>query len=325
MDEPPIAVAVVSWNTRGLLERCLESLRPDAESGLAEVWVVDNASDDGSAELVAREHPWTHLIASEANVGFGPAVNLVAARARAPWLAVANADVVVRPGTLRALLEAGRGDPAVAAVAPKLVGPDGSIQHSVHRFPTIRLGAVHGLGLHRIVPRLGQRFLIPGCWDRDVEREADWAHGALLLVRRSEFDRIGGFDESLWMYAEDLDLCWRLKRSGRRLHYTPAAVAEHREAASTEQAFGAAKERRWMAMTYLWLIRHRGALATRAIAALNLAGAAARVAVATPAALRGDVEARTSRSRARRYAALHAIGLGSRRRMERAASRERST
>lgn len=320
MGEAPIAVAVVSWNTRELLGRCLESLRGDAERGLAEVWVVDNASDDGSAQLVERELPWVRLIASQVNLGFGPAVNLVAARTRNTWLAAANADVAVRPDTLRELLEAGSRDPAAAVVAPMLVGPDGAVQHSLHRFPTARLSAVHGLGIHRIVPGLGDQFLIPERWNRGVGREADWAHGALLLLRRNDFERVGGFDESLWMYAEDLDLCWRLRRAGRHVLYAPQAVAEHHEAASTEQAFGWAKERRSMAMTYLWLIQRRGPIAARAIAALNVAGAAARLALAAVGRLRGDADCDRARWHARRYVRLHAIGLRSRRHLERVAA-----
>ena len=105
----PVTVVVVSWNTRELLCACLESLRPDAEAGLADVWVVDNGSTDGSREAVSERFGWVTLECPDSNLGFGPAVNLVAARTEAPWLVAANADTAVAPGAIRALLDAGDG------------------------------------------------------------------------------------------------------------------------------------------------------------------------------------------------------------------------
>jgi N-acetylglucosaminyl-diphospho-decaprenol L-rhamnosyltransferase len=125
-----VAVAVVSWNTRELLRGSLESLRPDADAGLAEVWVVDNASSDGSAEMVRSDFGWTRLLPLDENVGFGAAVNRVATQTGAAWIAPANADVAVEPGALRALVEAGERDAAAGAVAPRLILPDGATQHS---------------------------------------------------------------------------------------------------------------------------------------------------------------------------------------------------
>src|SRR5919109_4551083 len=108
---PMVTVAVVSWNTRDLLDRCLRSLEPEVDRGLAEVWVVDNASTDGSAEMVRQRFPWASLMASEENLGFGRAVNLVAGNTSSQWLAIANADIAVRPGAIDALLEAAAHDP----------------------------------------------------------------------------------------------------------------------------------------------------------------------------------------------------------------------
>jgi N-acetylglucosaminyl-diphospho-decaprenol L-rhamnosyltransferase len=95
----PVAVAVVSWNTRELLAGCLRSLAPEADAGRAEVWVVDNASSDGSPELVRDEFPWAQLVASDENLGFGRAVNAVAERTESDWIAPANADA--KPSSMR--------------------------------------------------------------------------------------------------------------------------------------------------------------------------------------------------------------------------------
>src|SRR3954452_2855659 len=97
---PLVSVAVVSWNTRELLRRCLESFAAEVDAGRCELWVVDNASSDGSPELVRERFPWVRLVASKENLGFGPAVNLVARQTSAPWLGVANADIALRRGAI---------------------------------------------------------------------------------------------------------------------------------------------------------------------------------------------------------------------------------
>src|SRR4051794_39097820 len=129
--DPLVTVAIVSWNTRELLRRCLESL--DRRPG-CEVWVVDNESSDGSIEMVRNDFPWVRLEALAENVGFGGAVNLIAARTSSPWLAIANADVALQAGALDALLAAAAADVKAGALAPRLVLPDGSTQHSVFSF-----------------------------------------------------------------------------------------------------------------------------------------------------------------------------------------------
>ncbi len=240
---PLVTVAVVSWNTRDLLRRCLESLAAEVASGRCEVWVVDNASTDGSAELVRDEFPQVRLEASDDNLGFGPAVNLVANRTQAPWLAIANADIALRSGALDALLDAARDDPGAGALAPRLVLPDGSTQHSVFGFPTVPSALVIASGAGRALRPLGESSLLVGMFDADRPRRVPWAIAAFLLVRREAWDAIGGFDEHQWMYAEDLDIGWRLARAGWATRYVPGAHVEHESSASTEQAWGEGKSR----------------------------------------------------------------------------------
>ena len=268
--EPLVAVAVVSWNTRDLLRDCLRSL---AGQSLAEVWVVDNASQDGSAAMVAQEFPSVRLVASERNLGFGPAVNLVAAQTAAPWIAPANADVELRPSALRALLDAGERHPRAGILAPRLELPSGETQHSVYAFPTIPFTARFNLGFHR---RVGDRLCLEGFWDPSRERDVDWAIGAFLLVRRAAWDAAGGFDQGQWMYAEDLDLGWRAARAGWSTRYVPSARVLHHASAATTQAWGDERTLRWLRSTYAWMLRRRGLIRTRVTAAINVAGAYAR-------------------------------------------------
>ena len=280
-------MAVVSWNTRDLLARCLRSLEPDARRGVAEVWVVDNASSDGSAAMVREEFDWVRLVASDQNLGFGRAVNLVAARTESDWVAPANADVAVRPGALDALLEAGARDPGAGAVAPRLVLPDGSTQHSAYAFPTIPYTLAIAVAAYNLSASLGDRWAVPAHWDKERARRVPWAVAAFLVVRREAWDAVGGFDERQWMYAEDLDLGWRLRQAGWATRYEPRAVVDHEESAATRQAFGPDLAPHWQLATYGCIARRRGVGHVWAVALINLAGSLLRVGAAL---VRGDRE-----------------------------------
>jgi GT2 family glycosyltransferase len=313
-----VAVAVVSWNTRGLLDRCLRSLAPEAERGRAEIWVVDNASTDGSADLVRERFPWARLLASDENLGFGRAVNLVAQRSRSQWLVSANADVAVRPGALDALLAAAEADPDAGAVAPRLVLPDGTTQHSVFAFPTLPFTFVLNAGLFHLSRDLSDRMALLDRWDPGRARRVPWAVGAFLLVRRAAWDAVGGFDERQWMYAEDLDLGWRLRRAGWWTRYEPRAVVDHHSAAATAQAFGRDGQipARWQRATYAWMARRRGVPRTRAVAAMNLAGSGARWLALAPAAALAPGRWRERHRALGRWALVHAEALALDRRLD---------
>src|SRR4051794_13663014 len=189
---PEVAIAVVSTNLRDLLAATLRSLKPEHDAGRAEVWVVDNASSDGSPDMVRSQFPWVSLIASDDNLGYGPAVNRVAERTSTPWIAPANEDIELRPGAIERLLEVGARRPEAGVVAPRLVLPDGTTQHSVNSFPTVPLTLAYNVGLQRLSRRLGDRLCIPGCWDADRPRDVPWSMATFMLVRRTAWNEIGG-------------------------------------------------------------------------------------------------------------------------------------
>ena len=312
---PAVAVAVVSWNTRELLARCLESLKPASDAGLAEVWVVDNDSSDGSPDLVRERFPWARLVEPGRNLGFGPAVNVVASRTTSPWLAPANADIELEPGALEALLEAGERDPRAGIFAPRLVLPSKETQHSVHPFPTLPVALVFALGLHRLSRGLGDALTIEGRWDENRPRVVDWAIGAFLLVRRDAFTAVGGFDEAHWMYAEDLDLGWRMRRRGWVTRYEPAARVRHVSGAAAGQVFGDEMLTRWMAASYGWMARRRGVALTWTVAGVNVAGAAVLVAITAVLAVVWPRHFAHRREEYRRWLRAHRGGLRPRRRL----------
>lgn len=307
-----VAVAVISWNTRELLDACLESLRADHDSGLAEIWVVDNASSDGSADMVAERHPWVRLHRASHNLGYGPAVNLVAGATRTPFLAAANADLRFEPGALQALVDAAARHPDAGVLAPRLVTTTGPAQHSVHPFPSIRVGLATSLGLVRF-GAVARALVMEGHWDPGVERRVDWAHGALVLVPRDAWEAIGGFDPDQWLYAEDLDLCWRLARSGRSTWFIPDAVVGHHVSASTHQSWDRRDRMiRTQRSAYAWMVARQGSRRTRALAVANLTGLLPRYAVARVAAKLAPGRFGRARDRLGTYVAMHRTGLESR-------------
>jgi GT2 family glycosyltransferase len=306
--QPAVAVAVVSYNTMALLDACLASLRDAHDAGLAEVWVVDNLSTDGSPEMVAERHPWVRLERPERNLGFGTAVNLVARRSGARWIAAANADIRLTPGALDALVAAGDDDLGVGAVAPRLLLPDGSTQPSVQPFPGLADALARVLRLHRVSGAVARRLYLESHWDPDVAADVPWATGAFLLVRREAFLDIGGFDEAIWMYGEDLDLGWRLHQAGWTTRYEPAAVVHHDHSAASSVAFGDGLLDRWVGATYDWLRLRRGRRSARLVAVTQLSDAQARALVTRPFSGRSDAWA-GRHERARLDVRKHRIGL----------------
>jgi GT2 family glycosyltransferase len=273
-----VVVAVVSWNTRDLLDRCLASLRPSAEAGDAEVWVVDNVSTDGSAQMVRERHPWARLVESGENLGYGRAINLVAAQTESEWFAFSNSDIELHGDALAALVEAGEQDPASGVIAPRLITPEGITQHSVWPFPTVLTTAAQNIGPRVIRGATGERLLLRGMWNPDRARRVPWAEGAFLLVRREAWDAVGGFDPEQWMSAEDLDLGWRMQEAGWATRYEPAAVMDHVGSAATAQVWGDSLPLHWQRVAYGWMLRRRGRLRTATVGLLNVAGAGARLA-----------------------------------------------
>jgi GT2 family glycosyltransferase len=277
--QEPVVVAVVSWNTRELLDRCLRSLGDDVRAGSAEVWVVDNDSSDGSAEMVRQRHPWAKLIALPENVGYGRAVNLVAERTYSRWFVLANADVEVEPRALEQLVAAGESDPAAGIVAPRLILPSGEAQHVAWAFPTVMSAFAQQLGPRILPRRLGDQLAVPGAWNPERPRRIPWAVGAFLLVRRAAWDAVGGFDPAQWMSAEDLDLGWRMHEAGWVTRYEPAAVVHHDESSATRMVWGDDLAIHWQRCAYAWMLRRFGRPRTTIVGLLNLVGSAARLVV----------------------------------------------
>jgi GT2 family glycosyltransferase len=269
---PVVDVGVVTWNTRELTVRALRHLLDTDQGVRLRLLVYDNASSDGTPEAIARDVPEADLSRGDANLGFAAAVNQLVERSGTPWFLALNSDAWPEPGAIGRMLATGEQTPAVAAVAPRLLRPEGSLEHSTHPFPGLAVALVTGLGLP--APRWWRReHALHGAWEHDEQRFVDWAVGAALLLRRKAIDEIGLLDDSTFMYGEDLEWCWRAHGAGWRVLFEPAAVVRHVGNASGERAWGSRRDAVIWAQSYAIYRREHGPVATAAFRAANQAGA----------------------------------------------------
>ncbi|MCW5938860.1 MAG: glycosyltransferase family 2 protein [Fimbriimonadaceae bacterium] len=237
MPDFELSVTICSWNTREDLRLCLESLRAAQGEADFEVIVVDNASADGSADMVESEFPEFNLVRSPVNLGFTGGHNLALGRRAGHHAALLNSDTVVHPGAIGSLANVLRNQPDVGIVAPKLLNPDGSLQYSCRRFPNPIAAAFRNTFLGRWFPNNPYvRDYLMKDFDHSSPREVDWVSGAALFIRNEALERVGRLDESFFMYCEDVDLCKRVWDAGYRVVYWPEAVVTHAIGRSTDKA-----------------------------------------------------------------------------------------
>ncbi|MBI4504349.1 MAG: glycosyltransferase family 2 protein, partial [Chloroflexi bacterium] len=223
-ESPDLSVVVVTYNVRDLLEACLASFCASAGPLTVEVCVVDNASIDGSADLVRARFPQAALIGCATNRGYAYANNLALRQARGRHVLLLNPDTVLPPKALRTLVGILDGDPTLGAVGPKLVRPDGSLDLACRRsFPTPEIALYRMLGLSHRFPR-SRRFARYNLTylDPDQPAEVDAVVGACMAIRGAALRQVGLLDERFFMYGEDLDLAYRLKQAGWRVRYDPS-------------------------------------------------------------------------------------------------------
>lgn len=231
-----VSAVVVNYNAGAHLTGCVASLRAE---GVADVVVVDNGSADGSVAALLDADPAVRVVRPPRNLGFGGGANAGARHARHDLLLVCNPDLALHAGALATLVATLADHPDVAVVGPRVLTADGEVYPSARAFPTIGEAAGHAfVGLLSEENRWTRRYKRP-VPAADVpavgggSSEADWVSGACFLVREDAFSSVGGFDEAYFMYVEDVDLCWRLRRAGWRVLYEPAAAVTHVQGVST--------------------------------------------------------------------------------------------
>jgi N-acetylglucosaminyl-diphospho-decaprenol L-rhamnosyltransferase len=261
-----LSIVIVSWNVRDLLRACLQSavsgLRSAAVNGArlaAEIIVVDNASTDGSVEMVRAEFPDARLMVNAINRGYTGGNNDGIAAATGRHVLILNPDTEIVGDALAALVQYADAHPEVGVIGPQLLNPDGSVQSSRRRFPTLMTGLFESTWLQSLTPpSVLHGYFVKDRSDTETQK-VDWVVGACLLVRREVIAQVGALDEGFFMYSEEIDWCRRIKQAGWKVVYLPAAQVIHHAGKSSEQAV-AQRHIQFQTSKVRYFRKHHGAL-----------------------------------------------------------------
>ncbi|MEZ4643915.1 MAG: glycosyltransferase family 2 protein [Chloroflexota bacterium] len=236
LHSPDLSIIIVNWNVCDLLRACLHAVERGRGALDVEVIVVDSASGDGSVAMLQREFPWVRLIACAENVGFPKGNNLGLAAANGRFLYLLNPDTEIVGDALAVMVQYMVQHPDVGVLGAQLLYPDGRIQSSRRRFPTLATGIFESTWLQPLAPaRLLRQYYAQDLRDDEVA-DVDWVMGASMMTRREVLEQVGGMDEAYFMYSEELDWCRRIRDAGWRVVYLPTAQVVHYEGKSSEQA-----------------------------------------------------------------------------------------
>jgi len=255
-----LSIVIVNWNTRDLLAQCLASIVANPPDGEYEIIVVDNASTDGSGAMVRNVFPDVLVIQNKENVGFSRANNQAIHAARGDYALLLNSDTFVRPETFEPLLAVMTTQPQAGAVGPTLLNPDGTFQASHASFPTLPRELAELFGLAKYL--WGAYYPSYGPESSRQTRVVDWVGGACLLVRRACWEQVGLLDESIVMYGEEVDWCYRMQQRGWQVIHCPEASVIHY---GGQSSIGA-PTRKYLQLQQgrvTFFRKHRGRLATQ--------------------------------------------------------------
>jgi N-acetylglucosaminyl-diphospho-decaprenol L-rhamnosyltransferase len=230
-----VSVLIVNYNTRELLDQCLESIKAETRCS-HELIVVDNASSDGSAAMIRRKHPGVTVIENGRNLGFARANNQASRAAHGGHLMLLNPDTVILDAAIDRLVEYMDAHTDVGACGPRIIDSTGTVVRSCYRIPAFRAAVLASLSYTPLRPLVTPRRTESTCLEGDRVQDVEAIQGCSLLVRAGLFRKLGGFDESFFLYVEDIDLCHRLHLAGYRVVYMPQATIVHYGATSAEAA-----------------------------------------------------------------------------------------
>jgi len=263
---PDVSVIIVSFNTREVLRQCLQSVLDDAADLAAEIIVVDNASTDGSPEMVERDFPQVVVVRSEINLGFGEGNNVAMRMARGRYFVLLNSDAFFVKGALPLAIRHMDESPSVGLGGCRLVGRDGDSQPSSRRFHTVVGDLVVLSGLAAKFPKSKFFGRFDRTWaDEHQPASVDWVPGAFTILRPSALKEVGFFDPAFFLYYEEVDLCRRMKDAGMPVWYWPDIVVVHiggessRQLTALEYSSRSAQVVLWrMRSTLLYYRKHHG-------------------------------------------------------------------
>lgn len=254
--QPDLTVIIVSWNVRELLERCLSSVLSQSNVEL-EIIVVDNASRDGTVAMVRQQFPKVALIANDFNAGFAKANNQAYHIARGRNILLLNPDTVVPDGVLQQTAEYLDRNPKVGVLGCRVTNPDGTLQPSVNRFPTLSSQALVLLKLHVLapwLPAIKQYNAVD--FDYNAEADVDQVLGAFFGIRRQCMEELGSLDESFFVWFEEVDFCKRAHERGWKVRYTPQFSIIHHGGQSFGQLRSTKQQKIFNASLLTYMKKH---------------------------------------------------------------------
>jgi len=217
-----LSIVLVCWNNKAYLDPCLESLYTTGMRHPFDVIVVDNGSTDGSQQMLAEKYPQVKIIQNDKNLGLGKASNQGIEATQGRFILLLNNDTLVNGPSFDAMVDFLEKDPTVGAVGGKVLNPDGSVQSCYNYFSTIGEEFL-------IATRLGELFRpgYPAVMDADEIKSVDWLTSACLMIRRAALDEVGLLDENYFIYGDEADLQYRIKKAGWEIYYLPDATTIH--------------------------------------------------------------------------------------------------
>ncbi len=233
-----LSIIIVNYNVKEFLENALISIKKAIEGINAEIFVVDNASEDGSVEMIKQKFPEVNLIANSENLGFAKANNQALKLARGKYILLINPDTIVQEDTFKVLISFLESHPECGMVGCKVLNPDGTLQLACRRsFPTPWVAFTKMIGLSSLFPKskifakYNLTYLNP-----DEVAEVDAVSGSFMMIRREVYESVGGLDEDFFMYGEDIDWCYRIKKAGWKIYYVPFTQIIHFKGESTKRS-----------------------------------------------------------------------------------------
>lgn len=269
-----LSIVIVNWNTRDILAQCLTSIYAYPPDGEMEVFIVDNASVDHSATMVREHFPQVRLIENNENMGFAKANNQAIRQSTGRYVLLLNPDTAAHPGALETLVRFMEEHREAGAAGAHILNPDSSLQLSCYPAPTLSRELWRLFHLDALWP-YGQYRMAD--WSMNTPREIDAALGACLILRREALDKVGLLDEDYFIYSEEIDLCYRLRRTGWHIYWVPQAKVTHYGGQSTQQVASEMFVRLYQGKV-VYFRKHHGWLYARLYKLILLTTALARLA-----------------------------------------------
>ncbi|MFA5134668.1 MAG: glycosyltransferase family 2 protein [Patescibacteria group bacterium] len=238
-----VSIVVVSWKVKDQLSRCLQAILDYTQNLTYEVFVVDNASDDGSAEAVKKYFPTVILLQNQKNIGFAQACNQAIKQSKGTYVLLMNPDTELRENSIEKAFRVMERMPDIGIAGCKLVNPDGSLQPSVRRFPTFMSHMIMLLKLHNFFPRLKPiHWYYHNDWDYNISGYVDQVMGAFFMIRRKTLNDVGLLDQHFYIWYEEVDFCKRAIKKGWKTYYTASTAVIHHKGKSFSKKTVIAKQ-----------------------------------------------------------------------------------